>query len=180
MKEFTVKVGNDTYKRNALSGANLIYLGGQLAPKVIGFGTTINTLIGRRFIENENHYSIFQCIKDIFNAEDWKWLVDTILYDFENPIAVGNRYLTTEDEVNDHFAGDFIRMAMVVLKMGYKNLGEFKGLTKDLNGSLTNIMSYLEETLNAMVKEAEQSINTYGSNEAKTTKKKTTKKQKKS
>lgn len=177
VKEFVVKYGKDTYKRNALTGDNLDYLGLRLAPKVMGFGVTINTLISRQFVENENHYSIYQTLKDIFDAEDWKWLVDTLLYDFENPIAVGERYLATEDEVNEHFAGDFIRKYIVTLQMAYKNLGEPSVLMPSLSGLPANIASYLEKTVEMYVNQAEQSINSYENNEKQ--KKKTSDKQNK-
>ena len=77
-KEFVVKYGKDTYKRNALYGDAQDYLGLRLLPKIIGFGATINALISRHDVPNENHFSIYQCLKDIFCAEDWKWLVDEI------------------------------------------------------------------------------------------------------
>lgn len=176
-KEFTVKYGKDVYKRNAMTGEALDFLGLRLMPKVIGFGTTINAMISRHDIENENHYSLYQCIKDIFSAEDWKWLVDEILYNFEQPIAVGERYLTSEEEVNEHFAGDFIRKYTVVLQFAYKNLGEFKDLIPNLNGLAENIVVYLEKTANTYLKQAEQSINSYGNKT--TQEKKTTKNQKK-
>ena len=176
-KEFVVKYGKDTYKRNALEGEAQDYLGLRLMPKVVGFGATINSMIQRQFIENENHYSLYQCLKDIFDAEDWKWLVDTILYNFEQPIAVGERYLTSEEEVNEHFAGDFIRKYAVVLQFAYKNLGEFKDLIPNLNGLMGNIASYLEKTVENYVNQAEQSLNIYETNAKK--EKKTTSKQKK-
>ena len=47
-KEFVVKYGKDTYKRNALEGDAQDYLGLRLIPKVIGFGTTINAMISRQ------------------------------------------------------------------------------------------------------------------------------------
>lgn len=162
VKEFVVKYGKDTYKRNAMTGEALDYLGLRLMPKVIGFGTTINAMISRHDIENENHYSLYQCIKDIFSAEDWKWLVEEVLYNFEQPIAVGEHYLATEEEVNEHFAGDFIRKYTVVLQFAYKNLGEFKDLIPNLNGLVGNIAVYLEKTATAYLKEAEQSISSYG------------------
>ena len=173
-KEFTVKYGKDTYKRNALVGDAQDYLGLRLIPKLVGFGTTINALINRQYVENENHYTLYQCFKDIFSADDWKWLVDEILYNFENPIAVGEKYLTTEDEVNEHFAGDFVRKYTVVLQMAYKNLGEFKDLIPNLNGLMQNIGAYLEKTVENYMSQAEQSINTYANNvkqEKKTTNK---------
>lgn len=176
-KEFVVKYGKDTYKRNALEGESQDYLGLRLMPKIVGFGATINSMIQRQFIENENHYSLYQCLKDIFDAEDWKWLVDTILYNFEQPIAVGERYLTSEEEVNEHFAGDFIRKYSVVLQFAYKNLGEFKDLIPNLNGLIGNIASYLEKTVENFVNQAEQSLNIYETNAKK--EKKTTNKQKK-
>ena len=166
VKEFVVKYGKDTYKRNAMTGEALDYLGLRLMPKVIGFGTTINAMISRHDIENENHYSLYQCIKDIFSAEDWKWLVDEVLYNFEQPIAVGERYLASEEEVNEHFAGDFIRKYTVVLQFAYKNLGEFSVLMPSIDGLLGNIAVYLEKTVKTYVNEAQQSINSYGNKTA--------------
>ena len=176
-KEFVVKYGKDTYKRNAMTGEAQDYLGLRLIPKVVGFGATINAMISRHDIQNENHYSLYQSIKDIFDAEDWKWLVQEILYNFEQPIAVGERYLTSEEEVNEHFAGDFIRKYVVTLQFAYKNLGEFSVLTPSLNGLIANIASYLEKTLATYVSQAEQSINSYGNKVAQENK--TTKRQKK-
>ena len=178
-KEFTVKYGKDTYKRNALVGDAQDYLGLRLIPKLVGFGTTINALINRQYVENENHYTLYQCFKDIFSAEDWKWLVDEILYNFESPIAVGERYLTNEDEVNEHFAGDFVRKYTVVLQMAYKNLGELKDLIPNLNGLMQNIGVYLEKTVESYMNQAEQSINSYANN-VKQGKKTSNKKSKKS
>ena len=164
VKEFVVKYGKDTYKRNALEGDDQDYLGLRLFPKLVGFGVTINTLINRQYIENENHYSIYQTLKDIFDAEDWKWLVDKILYNFEQPIAVGERYLATEDEVNEHFAGDFVRKYTVVLQFAYKNLGEFKDLIPNLNGLTQSIGAYFDRLVDAYMEKAEQSINIYATN----------------
>ena len=153
------------------------YLGLRLLPKLIGFGTVINTLMTRKYIENENHFSIYQCLKDIFNAEDWKWLVDEILYNFEQPIAVGDKYLTTEDEVDEHFAGDFVRKYIVVLQFAYKNMGEFKDLIGNMNGLTQNIAVYFDQVIENYLKQAEQSINLYANNLEKEPK--TSKKQKK-
>lgn len=165
-KEITVKYGKDTYKRNALTGDALDYLGLRLLPKVIGFGTTINALISRRDLQNENHYSLFQCIKDIFDAEDWKWLVDVILYNPEQPIAVGERYLMNEQEVDEHFAGDFIKKYTIVLQFAYKNLGEFKDLMTSFSGLTKSIAEYFDKTVENYVIQATQSINSYGNKEA--------------
>ena len=176
-KEFTVKYGKYTYKRNALVHDAQDYLGLRLLPKLIGFGTVINTLMTRKYIENENHFSIYQCLKDIFNAEDWKWLVDEILYNFEQPIAVGDKYLTTEDEVDEHFAGDFVRKYIVVLQFAYKNMGEFKDLIGNMNGLTQNIAVYFDQVIENYLKQAEQSINLYANNLEKEPK--TSKKQKK-
>lgn len=163
-KEFVVKYGKYTYKRNALVSDAQDYLGLRLLPKVVGFGTTINAMISRKDVPNENHYTIYQCFKDIFDAEDWKWLVDEILYNFEQPVAVGDRYLTNAEEVDEHFAGDFIRKFSVVLQFAYKNLGEFKDLTANMNGLMENIAVYFDKVIENYVNQAEQSINTYANN----------------
>lgn len=173
-KEFTVKYGKDTYKMNALKGDEQDRLGIMLQPKAFGLGNLINSLITRQAIPNENHLSIYQTIEAIFNFDDWKWLVDVILYSEEHPIAVGNRYFTSKEEVDEHFAGDFVKKYAIVLQFAYKNLGEFKDLIPNLNGLVGSIAAYLEKTALAYMTEAEQSINSYGNK--KTTEKKTTSK----
>ena len=85
-KEITVKYGNDTYTRNALKGRKLQMLGLRLQPKIVGLTACIGSLVNNQYVENENPYSYYKCIEDIFSAEDWKWFFDNIIYDFENPI----------------------------------------------------------------------------------------------
>lgn len=163
-KEIIVKYGKDTYTRNALTGSALQYLGLRLMPKIIGLGSVIGCVVGNKFVQGENLYSYFQCIKDVFDAEDWKWLLDEIIYNFENPIKVGERYLTTEEEVNEHFSGDFVRLYTVTLQFAYQNLGEFKTLTESLTGLAKNIANYLKELMDAHITDLEQSLTTYATN----------------
>lgn len=177
VKEFMVKYGKETYKRNALNREAQEKLGSELIPKIAGFGQIINTIVRRQYLENENHYSIYQAIQDIFNPEDLRWLIDAVLYDFENPVCVGNKYLMTEDEVNEHFAGDFIRKVVVALQFAYKNLGEFGDFMKNFSGLETSIVSYLEAITQSYLNNMEQSLNVYTTNEKK--EKKTTKKREK-
>lgn len=173
-KEFIVKYGKDTYARNALTGADLQYLGLRLMPKVLGLGSVIGCVVGNKFVQGENLYSYFQCVKDVFDAEDWKWLVEKILYDTENPLKVGERYLMSEDEVNEHFAGDFIKLYVVTLELAYKNLGEFNLLIGNLSGLAKNIADYLKELIELHLTDVKQSLTTYATN--KTQNQKTTKK----
>jgi len=163
-KEFVVKYGKDTYARNALTGADLQYLGLRLMPKVLGLGSVIGCVVGNKFVQGENLYSYFQCVKDVFDAEDWKWLVEKILYDTENPLKVGERYLMSEDEVNEHFAGDFIKLYIVTLQLAYKNLGEFSMLTENLQGLAGNIADYLKELVELHLTDVKQSLITYATN----------------
>lgn len=163
-KELTVVYGKDVYKRNALTGSALQYLGLRLMPKIIGLGSVIGCVVGNKFVQGENLYSYFQCIKDVFDAEDWKWLLDEIIYNFENPIKVGERYLTTEDEVNEHFAGDFVRLYSITLQFAYQNLGEFKVLTENLTGLAKNIADYLKELMDIHMTDIEQSLTAYATN----------------
>ena len=173
-KEFSVKYGKDTYSRNALTGSDLQYLGLRLMPKVLGLGSVIGCVVGNKFVQGENLYSYFQCVKDVFDAEDWKWLVDKIIYDNENPLKVGERYLTTEEEINEHFAGDFVRIYVVTLELAYKNLGEFDTLTKNFQGLASNIADYLKELIDLHLTDVKQSLTSYATTkkqEQKTTKK---------
>lgn len=160
-KEFVVKYGNETYTKNALTGSRLMMLGLRLQPKVAGLSASIASLFNNQYVENENPYSYYKCIEDIFDPEDWKWFFDNILYDFENPIKVGERYLTSEEEINEHFAGDFIKFYTVTLKFMYKNLGEWSTLTESMNGLAQNIATFLETTVKDKLSQMQQSFHTF-------------------
>lgn len=160
-KEITVKYGNDTYTRNALTGTKLMMLGLRLQPKIAGLTASIASLVNNQYVENENPYSYYKCIEDIFSPEDWKWFFDNIIYDFENPIKIGNKYLENEFEVDEHFAGDFIRFYTVTLQFMYKNLGEWSTLTESMSGLAENIANFLETTVKDKLKQMEQSFHTF-------------------
>ncbi len=164
VKEFSVKYGKDTYTRNALTGAPLQYLGLRLMPKVLSLGATIGAMINRQYVQGENHLSYVQSIESIFNADDWKWLVEELIYNPENPIKVNNNYLTTEMDIDNHFAGDFVRLYTVTLQLAYQNLGEWKTLTESVSGLAKNISDYLKNVLESHLTDLEQSFNTYANN----------------
>ena len=95
-KEFVVKYGKDTYTRNALTGADLQYLGLRLMPKVLGLGSVIGCVVGNKFVQGENLYSYFQCVKDVFDA-DYN-LVKT-LCDSTKIKVIGNNSLNCEANI---------------------------------------------------------------------------------
>lgn len=163
-KTITVKYGKDTYSRVALTGSALAYLGLRLQPKLIGLGSVIGCVVGNKFVQGENLYSYYQCIKDVFDAEDWKWLLDELIYNKEYPIKVNERFLVEDGEVDEHFAGDFVRLYTVTLKMAYANLGEFKTLTESLDGLAGSIANYLKGIMDSHLTDLEQSFNTYENN----------------
>ena len=173
-KEIEAKYGKDVYKRVELNREAQEKLGAELLPKVFGFGTTIHALINRQYVENENHFSLYQCIKDIFNPDDIRWIIDATLYNLEEPLAVNGKYFTSEEEIDEHFAGDFMRKASVAFQMAYKNLGEFKDLMPNMTGLTGNINAYLDQLVNSYLNQMEQSLSIYEANEEK--EKKTTKK----
>ena len=161
VKEIVVKYGENTYTRNALTGRKLMMLGLRLQPKLAGLTASIGSLVNNQYVENENPHSYYKCIEDIFDPEDWKWFFDTIIYDFENPIKVDNKYLTDEIQVDEHFAGDFIRFYTVTLQFMYKNLGEWSTLTKSMNGLAENISNFLETVVKDKLKQMEQSFHSF-------------------
>lgn len=160
-KEIVVKYGNDTYVKNALTGSRLMMLGLRLQPKIAGFTASVASLVNNQYVENENPYSYYKCIEDIFDPDDWKWFFDNIVYDFESPIKVGNKYLSNEFEVDEHFAGDFIRFYTVTLQFMYKNLGEWSMLTKSMNGLAENISSFLETVVKDKLNQMQQSFHIF-------------------
>ena len=86
----------------------------------------------------------------------------------ENPSYIRNRdknlddrYLMSEEEVDEHFSGDFIRLYTVTLQFMYKNLGEWNTLTESMNGLAENIANFLGNVVQGKLEQMEQSFNTY-------------------
>ncbi len=157
MKEFTVEYGKDKYTRNSLNNEALTMLALRFQAKFSAFSNTgFDIMRG----DNSGTFERHQCIMDIFKLEDWKWLIDEIIYNPDCPIAVNGKYLDPQETI-DHFAGDALRLLTVTYKMAVKNMGEHSIFMKSLNGFTKSIAGYLKEMVKTYSKDVAASVNLY-------------------
>ena len=88
-------------------------------------------------------HSFYKVIKDVFNKDDWKWLVEMMLHSKTACLSIDGVDVD-EEELNEHFAGDFLAVYYVTCEMAWHNVGEFKGLKEKLTGSLGSIADSLK------------------------------------
>ena len=159
-KTFTVKYGKDEYTARALPASTVALLGFRLQPKLLGLGVVSGGIALDKFNQGENINSYYEVLTKVFDPTDWEWLMKEILLNEDYPIQVNGLYLNKE-EVEQHFAGDFCRLYTVLLKLGYKNLGECKDLVSQLDGYAKNIVNSLMGILQHHMKGLEQSFKKY-------------------
>lgn len=159
-KTFTVKYGNDEYTVRALPASTVALLGFRLQPKLLGLGVVSGGIALDKFNQGENINSYYEVLTKVFDPTDWEWLMKEILLNDDYPIQLNGLYLTRE-EVEQHFAGDFCRLYTVLLKLGYKNLGECKDLVSQLDGYAKSIVTSLTGIVEHHMKGLEQSFKKY-------------------
>lgn len=156
-KEFTVEYGKDKYTRNALDQEALTMLALRFQAKFSAFSNTgFDIMRG----DNSGTFDRHKCIMDIFAVEDWKWLIDEIIYNDDYPIAVNGKHLDRA-EVAEHFAGDALRLLTVTYKMAVKNMGEQSSFIQSLSGFGKNIAEYLREMVKTYSEDVATSVNLY-------------------
>lgn len=144
MKRFKVEYGGHTYERNALNFGELTEFGLRIMPIIMGFGATTGVVFANKFEQGDNLHSFYEVIKDVFNKDDWRWLVEMMLHSKSACLSIDGIDVD-EAELNEHFAGDFLRVFYVTSEMAYHNVGEFKGLKEKLTGCFGNIAESLKE-----------------------------------
>lgn len=156
-KTFTVEYGKDKYTSRALPTSTVASLGFRLQPKLLGLGIVTGGIALDKFNQGENVKSYYDVLEKVFDASDWDWLMQELLYNEHYPIQLNGQYLS-KDEVDKHFAGDFCRLYYVISKLAYSNLGEFKDLFGNLTGVALNIANYLKEITEQHLKGIEASL----------------------
>lgn len=146
MKRLEVEYNGHTYSRNALCLADLTEFGLRIMPLLAGFGGVTGVVYANKFEAGDNLHSFYEVIKDVFNKDDWKWLVELMLNSKTDCLNVDGTDLTAQ-EVSEHFAGNFIAVYYVTVAFAWQNVGELQGLKEKLNGLLGNIAQSLEELL---------------------------------
>lgn len=143
MKRFEVTYNGHTYARNALDFGELVEFGLRIMPKITGFGAITGVVFANKFEQGDNLYSFYNVVKDVFNKDDWKWLVEMMLHSKSACLSIDGIDVD-EQELNEHFAGDFLAIYYVTCEMAFHNVGEFKGLKEKLTGYLGNIADSLK------------------------------------
>ena len=159
-KTFTVEYGKDKYTVRALPASTVALLGFRLQPKLLGLGVVTGGIALDKFNQGENINSYYEVLTKVFEPDDWKWLMDEILFNPHYPIQLNGQFLS-RDEVEQHFAGDFCRLYTVLLKLGYLNLGEYKDLLSSLTGVARSIADSLTGIVEAHLKGLEASFKKY-------------------
>jgi hypothetical protein len=143
MKRFEVNYNGHTYARNALNFGELTEFGLRVMPIVAGFGATTGVVFANKFEQGDSLHAFYQVIKDVFNKDDWKWLVEMMLHSKSSCLSIDGVDVD-ENELNEHFAGDFLSVYYVTCEMAWHNLGEFSGLKAKLSGQLGSIADSLK------------------------------------
>lgn len=157
MKRFEVSYNGHTYGRNALNFAELTEFGLRIMPLVMGFGATTGVVFANKFEQGDNLNSFYKVIKDVFNKDDWKWLVEMMLHSKTACLSIDGLDVD-EQELNEHFAGDFLAVYYITCEMAWHNVGEFKGLKEKLTGSLGNIADSLKTLVEQQAKMIEDGL----------------------
>lgn len=156
-KEFTVEYGKDKYTRNALTGEALTTLALVFQLKFACFTSTGFDIMTFR---DTDSFGRHQCIKDIFAVDEWKWLINEIIYNDTYPLAVNGKHLERA-EVEEHFAGDVLKLMTVTYKMAVANMGERSAFMQSLSGFTKSIAGSLEELVKTYSEDVAQSVNLF-------------------
>ena len=154
LKEYSVKYGDNEYTRSALAFEDLTFFGLKIMPKLVGLSSTVAVVTANKFEQGENLHSFYKVLVDIFNPEEWKWMIDKFIYNEESPLKINGKFQTI-DQISEHFAGDFIALYVVTSKLAYQNLGKFSTLTTSLGELGQSIASSLDSLIKANLKATE-------------------------
>lgn len=146
MKQIEVEYNGHTYSRNALNFGELTSFGVRIVQKLFGFGAVTGVVFANKFEQGDNLDSFYRVVKDVFDIKDWEWMVNLFLHDKANVLMIDG-IAVDDEELNEHFSGDFLAIYSVTVAMAYQNLGEFNGLKEKLTGSLGSIAESLKTLL---------------------------------
>ena len=172
-KKIEVTYNGVKYSRNALSVSDTFAFGWKVAPKITALFTAIGFKVSD--FQGENSETFSKVIDKIFNIEDGQWLIDKLILNREEPLAINGKYLSAE-EIEEHFSGDFIKIITVAFLLAVELLGEYKPLVENLNGSLKNIFASLEEVTKEFIENQITAFNCYETSKKTSKLKKTQKK----
>lgn len=146
MKQIEVQYDGHTYSRNALNFGELITFGAKIAQKTAGFGAVTGVVFANKFEQGDNLDSFYKVIKDVFDVNDWIWMANLFLKDKASVLYIDGNPADSND-IDEHFAGNFLAIYAITAEMAYKNLGESKGLKEKLKGSIGKIADCFQQLL---------------------------------
>lgn len=143
MKRLEVEYNGHKYSRNALGFSDLTEFGLRIMPLLAGFGGVTGVVYANKFEAGDNLFAFYEVVKNVFNKDDWKWLVNLMLNSKIDCLQIDG-IDCDENEINEHFAGDFLAVYFVTCAFAWQNVGEFRGLKEKLSGLLGDIAQSLE------------------------------------
>lgn len=175
VKEVKVKFNGVEYRKPVLNTSDTFEFGWKIAPRI----TSLLTAIGFKVtdLQGENSKTFADVIEKIFDIEVGHWLIDKLILDLDRPLVINGIAVTSEDEIDEHFGGEFIKLASVAFLLACEMLGERQDLMNKLSGSVKNIVNSFEGVVKEYVDDQLTAFKLY-ENSKKTSKlKKTQKKQ---
>lgn len=146
--KYKVEYGKDVYEQAGLGFADLLTIGTMLQQKGAGLIGAMTAVMSDKAEITGEVFSFYKTIQDVFTPEEWKLLLETILFNEGNLVIVNGVALDT-DQLEDHFRGDFLRLYIVGIKLAIKNLGELTPFME----SLGEFAKTIADSLGATIKE---------------------------
>ena len=125
MKQIEVEYDGHKYSRNALSFGELTAFGVRMVQKLFGFGAVTGVVFANKFEQGDNLDSFYKVVKDVFDKDDWIWMVNLFLHDKANVLYIDGNPVD-ENELSEHFAGNFLAVYTITVMMAYNSLGEWR------------------------------------------------------
>lgn len=133
------------YSRPVLTTSDTLEFGWKIAPRLSSFITAIGFKVAN--FEGEDSRSMSEVFYKVFDLEVGHWLVNKLILDFDRPLCVNGLALTTDEEVDEHFGGQFLKLLTVAFLLSVQMLGEREAFVKNLNVSTQKIVSSLTQSL---------------------------------
>lgn len=157
MKLVEVEYDGHKYARNALNFGELTNFGVRIVQKLFGFGAVTGVVFANKFEQGDNLDSFYRVVKDVFDKDDWIWMVNLFLHDKANVLFIDGNPVD-EQELNEHFAGNFLAIYYVTAMMAYNSLGEWKGLKEKLSGLFRDVAESLKKLLEDQMEMVNQGL----------------------
>lgn len=161
-KEVCIIFNGVKYSRPVLNTADTFEFGWKIAPRISSLLTAIGFKVAD--FEGENSETFCNVIEKIFDIEIGHWLIDKLILDLSRPLCVNGVALTSEEEIDEHFGGEFIKLASVAFLLACEMLGERQKLLTNLKDSAKNIIDSLDGVVKEFVNDQLAAFKLYENN----------------